>query len=37
MRNVRLQNVTWGGGRLNYQNGSLIDKITFFQYEIRAE
>ena len=28
MRNTRLQNVTWGG-RLNYQNGSLIDKITF--------
>ena len=33
---TRLQFVTWGGGGLAYQNGSLSNKITFFHYEIEA-
>ena len=33
MDTLRLQIVKWGGGYLNYQNGSLNN--TFFHYDLR--
>ena len=35
-KTLGLQYVTWGGGCLNYQNGSLSNLVTFFHYDIRA-
>ena len=33
MRNVCLQNVTWGGGHFS---NNLSNKVTFFSYDLRT-